>query len=272
MENNTTAPESGTPAPIGADAVQQTTPAAQNEPTAFDLDENSLIRIKGQEKPVKFGEYGKSFQSQFTKASQRAAQLERELQAEREAKLKYEQQLKSGTPQQKEDPLADIRGKSYLTGEDTAAIVENLTGEIKQRDQILVAMAQKFQEMEKRLGVVYGNHTNQTFDSKVSKWVADAGYDVQAPGIKDLAQEIYLAYEGNDLDQEFPRIFTERMSQLEQFFEARKRQAVERNRRMPFVPGRGGAASPSKPLEFAGNASAREITEQMWPLMRESGT
>jgi hypothetical protein len=261
-------------APIGTEFAGNTSEPA-TEPAVIDIpDENALIRVKGSDKPVKYGEQIRGFQAAHTRAAQQAAQFQRELAAERALREKYEQErAKAQNPNQPQaDPLADLRGKSYLTGEDAASVVQNLTQELQQRDQVLMAMYKEIKDLRNKTGELYGNHTNQSFESKVTKWVGDAGFDVNAPGIKDIAQEIYLAYEGNDLDQEFPRMFAERMKQMEEFFEGRRRQAIERNRRMPFVPGRGGQGGPSKPLEFAGNASAREITDQMWPLMRESGT
>jgi hypothetical protein len=54
------------------------------------------------------------------------------------------------------------------------------------------------------------------------------------------------------------------MKQMEAMFEARKRQAVEKARRMPFVPGRGGQTGPSAPLQLKGNESSRQIADMLW--------
>src|SRR5690242_20616860 len=56
------------------------------EPTVYEVDDDTLIRPKGSDKPIKFSEHVKGFQANYTKAAQRAAQLERQLQ-EREQRL-----------------------------------------------------------------------------------------------------------------------------------------------------------------------------------------
>lgn len=270
MSIETTGAESGNNAPIGA-VPSEGTPSPSQDPQPIRLGSDALIQIEGQEKPVKFSDYTRGFQSQFTKASQRAAQLERELQAEREARQRFEQAQRGQQPQNspEQDLLAKLREKPYLSGEEAAEVVQSIVSQFGQRDKVLVAALQRMQEMNEKLGGLYQNHTQQSFSSKIDKWLTDSGY---GPDAREIAQEIYLAYEGDDLDQEFPRIFTERMKQLEAMFEARKRAAVEKARRMPFVPGRGGQASPSQPLQFKGNESPAQIAEALWQASHGADT
>lgn len=246
-----------------------TTPA---EPQVIDIpDENALVRVSGSDKPVKYSEIGRNFQAQFTKASQRAAQLERELAQEREARQRYENERQRAQQGQNQEPdiFAQLRELPYLSGEAAATVVQTISQQVRERDKVIYALANKIQQMDGRLGGLYENHTNQSFDTKINKWVTDLGY---GPEAAEIAKEIYLAYEGNDLDQEFPRIFQERMKQLENLFEARKRNALERARRQPFVPGQGGKAGPSAPLQVRGDMSPKEFAEQMFKSWDSPGT
>jgi hypothetical protein len=247
------------------------------EPQVIDIpDENALIRVKGSDKPVKYGEHVRGFQSQFTKASQRAAALERELQAERQQRQRYEQERQQAQRQTQQgggqnDVYGQLEQLAYLSGPDAVGVLRHIESSISQRDRIILGMAQQMKAMQDRLGGLYETHTNNSFESKIGKILQDNGLDPQAYG--DIAKEIYLAYEGDDLDAEFPRIFTDRINQLRRAFEAEKAAAVARNRQNRFVPGKGGVAGPSKPLQLKANASAAEIADQLWDSMQDgSGT
>jgi hypothetical protein len=263
----------GVDASGGNDLAGQSTDS-QQEPQIYDLpDENALVRVKGSDKPVKYSEIGRNFQAQWTKEAQRRAQLERELQTEREQRQRFEQERqRAGQNQNQPDPLASLRERPYLTGEEAATVVQGIVEQVKERDKYIGALYKKLQEVEKRFGGMYESHTNSAFDSKINKWVSELGYDPQAEGVSDIAKEIYLAYEGNDLDQEFPQIFANRMKQIESFFEARKKSQLEKARRQPFIPGRGGQAGPSSPIQLKPNASPREIADMLWNGGDGSGT
>jgi hypothetical protein len=125
------------------------------------------------------------------------------------------------------------------------------------------------QQMEQRLGGLYETHTTSAFDAKIAKWLQDGGYPAE---YGDLAKEVYLAYEGDDLDVEFPRIFAERVEQVERAFEARRQKKLSEARRGVFVPGKGGQAGPSKPIQFKGNESSKEIADALFATFAENGT
>lgn len=257
------------------DNAGQTSAGAPAEPSVIDLDENALIRIKGQEKPVKFGEYSRGFQSQFTRASQKAAQLQRELEQERQARQRYEQERQRAAQQggqAQPDVYAKLRELPYLTGEEAVGVVQSIGREIQQRDYIMAAALKELQGLKKLVSGLHESSSDAQFESKIGKFLADAGYDAQHEGLRDLAKEIYLAYEGDDLDYEFPRIFGERMTQIEKFFEARRQAASSKARSNPFVPGRGGVATPSKPLQMNPAASPKEVVDQLWEQLQAAGT
>lgn len=263
--------DSGQVASSTTDQVDQVTGSTQNEPEFIDLtDENRLIKIKGSDKPVKFGEHVRNFQSQWTKEAQKRAALERTL-AEREAKLQQleaaQRQAQQG--QQQGDVYQALRQLPYLSGEDAVGVVQAIAGQIQERDKVLIQALNKIKSLEGVVKTINQSYVTNGFESKIDRWLTENGWPSD---LKDLAKEVYLAYEGDDLDQEFPRIFSARVDQMRKAFEAERQAKIRASKPQPFVPGQGGKASPSKPLQFKADASAREIAEQMWPLFQEKET
>lgn len=267
-------------APIGADPAQTAPPAASAgstggqtpsaEPTTFDVSDDTLIRVKGSDKPVKFGEHVRGFQSQFTKASQKAAELQRQLEA-RDQRIKEieaaQQQAQRGQADQ--DVFAELRQLPYLSGSDAVEVVQSIGQQIHQRDMVLMAALKKIEGLERVVGGLNQNHSLGAFDNKIKSWLSDWGYPPEA---ENLAKEIYLAYEGDDLDQEFPQIFQSRWAEIEKIVEARRQAKINAARKQPFVPGRGGETRPSKPLEMKGDLSPRDVADQLWEQLHQSGT
>lgn len=244
------------------------TPAGNNtpspaEPSVIDANDDTLIRVKGSDKPVKFGDHVRGFQSQFTKASQEAARYKKEVAdyKEKVAALERARSQPAQPQNQTPDVFAQLEALPYLDGKHAAEVVRNIGAQIGQRDQVLIAALKQIQQLKGIVGELHGNHTNQSFEAKIGKWVADGGYD---PGYTDLAKEIYLAYEGDDLDSEFPQIFKARVEQMEKLFDAKRQAAIRGARKPAFVPGKGAVVGPSKPLEVKADASAREIADMFW--------
>lgn len=240
-------------------------------PTAIELKEDSLVRIPGVDKPVKWTDHVRGFQSQATKASQRAAQLERTLQEREAAIQRYEQQqrqIQQQTQGSQGDPLAELASAPYVTGAQTAEIVRGLVGELQQRDQFLMGLMQAVKKIQGVVGGLNETHTMSSFDSKINNWLKEGGY---SEDYADLAKEIYLAYTGDDLDSEFPQIFKARVEQIEGAIERKRRAAVEAARRAPFVPGKGGEARPSKPLTLNPRNTARQDAEELWEQINGGG-
>jgi hypothetical protein len=262
----------------GADASLDTSTQALEQsttqaPTPLELADDALIKVKGSDKPVKFGDHVRGFQSQFTKASQRAAQLERQLQ-ERETRLQQlEQERQAAARQQQAGGQGDIyeslRQLPYLDGETAVKVVQGIAGQIQQRDQILLGALNQLKSLQGVVQQLHQTHVGSSFEQKIDKWFGDNGWD---PAFKDLAKEVYLAYEGDDLDVEFPNIFSNRLSAIEKAIEARKSAAVQKAKQNRFVPGKGGVTGPSKPLEFKGDASAKDIADQLWNQFQGSDT
>jgi uncharacterized protein YukE len=240
-----------------------------NDP--LDIDENRLIRIKGSDKPVKFGDHVRTFQSQWTKAAQEAARLKQALtQRDQELqRIRNAAQGNQGNGQgQSEDVLSKLKALPYLSGEQAVEVVSQIGDQIKQRDMITLALLKQVQTMKNQLGQVYGNYQTAGFDSKISRFME------QEKIPKELAQrvkELYTAYEGDDLDQEFPAILRGWYEDINKVLDA-NRQAAVRAARNPFLPGKGGNGSPSKPLTFKGNESPKAITDALWNSFGETET
>lgn len=254
----------------GSEGVAADTSA---EPAVVDIPgDDALVKYPGAEKPVKFKEI-RNFQAQWTREAQRRAEIERKLQ-EREAQIqRYEQERQRAArqPQQSGQPdvFEALRQLPYLDGETAVGVVQGIQREIAMRDQAMLMMAQQMRKMQQQFGSIHENHSNAAFDAKINKWLTEGGYPQE---YADLAKEVYLAYEGDDLDYEFPQIFAERVSQIEKAIEAKRAREIAAQRQNRFVPGKGGQVGPSKPLTFKGNESPKEITDALFSLMHEPGT
>lgn len=266
----------GGAAPIGTEPSGGGTPTPA-EPSIIDVDDNALIRVKGSEKPVKFGDHVKGFQSQFTKASQEAARLKSALQ-EREARIQqFERERQQAAQRQNEgqnqgqgnDMLAQLRELPYLSGEQAVGVVQAISQQIQQRDQILLGALKTIQKLQGVVGGLHESHSTSAFDGKINRWLTEGDYP---PEIADWAKEVYLAYEGDDLDSQFPEILRSRWEQLNKVMEGRKAAQVAAARKSPFVPGRGGNANPSKPLEIKGDSSSRDLADQLFGMFAGSDT
>lgn len=239
-----------------------------NEPQALDVTDDTLIRIKGIDKPVKFADHVKGFQANFTKASQRAAQLERELAARDQRLQQYEREKAQAARQgQSNDMLAAIKELPYLSGNDAAEVVQAIAQQLQQRDQITMRALQEIKALRDIVGGLRNESVNGQFESKINRWLTEGNYPQEAA---DLAKEIYLAYEGDDLDQDFPRIFKERWDQINRIIDAQRAQKLASARKVPFVPGKGGVSGPSRPIEVPANAAPKDVADLLWEAMGNS--
>lgn len=249
----------------GTDSQQATTDSSA--PDVYDLtDGERLIRVKGSDKPVKFSDHVRGFQSQFTKASQEVSRLKQQI-AERDRQIQahqqavQQQQSQPSNTQNSNDVYGQLRALPYLSGERAAEVIEGISGQFQQRDQILLAALKQMQQMQKIVMNLQENHTGAAFDAKISNWLKEGNYP---DGLNDWAKELYLAYEGDDLDQEFPNILAKRWSEVQKAIEASKAAKVNAARKVPFIPGKGGNTGPSKQLEIKPDASPSEIADLLW--------
>ncbi len=267
---------------VGFEPAGDATPDTTSTPTPIELKNDSFVKIPGQEKPVQFDKWYRGLQGELTRKSQAVSSLtERVSQAESKINDmggKYSQaldQIKSLTASgriDKQDALEAVKQLPYLTGEQAAQLVGQLkqelggvSGALTKRDEAILLLAQITQEMRTQLGQFTQGKASQDFDSKIKGFVKDAGY---GDDLVDFAKELYLAYEGDDLDQEFPSILANRVKSLQTSFASQQKKAAAAAKPRPWVPGKGGNASPSQPLrnKFA-KASPKEITDSLWDTL-----
>ena len=261
----------------GVGAGGNTPAGGLNAPNVIDLAEDSMVRLPGQKDPVKYGDYYRNFQSQFTKKSQEAAAAAKRsaaLEAQHaEATRRLQAYEQAQGRQQQPNPTADLTAKlkslSYLSGEDAAGVVNHLMQQfstqeqaLEKRDLAIGLLYKRLQEMGTQFQGIQSRHTQSDFDSKITKYVSDLGLPVESA---ELAKEIYLAYEGDDLDTEFPNILRNRWEQIQNIVKKQNQSRIEAARNKPFVPGKGGSASPSNRLQNMAKMSAKQIADELWP-------
>ena|SRR3990167_1148215 len=259
-------------------------------PQPVDITDDTLIRVAGQKDPVKYGELYKNLQGDYTKKSQAVADAERKLaeqragwDKERSAQETYLKSLAAQLLQRQQQgqqrPGGDYRSKlaskQYLSGGDAAEMFDQVGGgmstivqAITERDQVITALYQKLQGLEQVVTQLGGAHTNQSFEQKIGGWVKSLGLPEEAT---QLAKEIYLAYEGDDLDNEFPNILRERWDATVNLINSLNQKKVEQSRQSPFkLAGRGGNTSPEKLIGLKGHENAKDTADKLWDAMHTS--
>lgn len=256
-------------------------PASPSAPSVLDISDDSMVRLPGAKDPVKYSDWYRRFQSEFTKRSQQASQLQQQLEqsqrtiAERDAAIQRFQRPQGPQADPNGELINQIKSLSYLKGEDAVGMINHINGQIQQRDQqnqqavlAIALMYKQMQAMESRLGELHDRSSQGDFSGKMTNYVKSMGLPEEAV---DLATEIYLAYTGDDLDQEFPTILRNRWEQIQNLVRLSDRKRAQEARQQTFVPGRGGQGSPSKPLSMAGK-SAAERADILWESLQGSDT
>ena len=268
---------SGNPGAQPTPSIGGANPAPSSAPSVLDISDDSMVRLPGAKDPVRYSDWYRRFQSEFTKRSQAASEAQRQLaDAQRAIQERDAALQRFRTPQgQPADPNGDlvnsIKSLSYLKGEDAVKVIEHITNQLGQRDQksqqMMLAMSLMYkqqQEMAQRLNDVHSRSTQGDFKTKMTGYVQTLGLPAEAV---DLATEVYLAYTGDDLDEEFPTILRNRWEQVQNLVRQADRKRVDEARRAPFLPGKGGQGSPSKPLSMAGK-SAAERADILWDSLQ----
>lgn len=269
---------------VGGNEPTNIEPNTPTEPAPISLTDDSFVLAPGRDKPVKYGELFRGFQSDYTKKQQALARERAEWEGSKRTeegelrKLATEllsRQRQSSSPNT--DPTASmlekLRQVQYLSGADAAQLFEHLQGNLggqsqalQQRDQVIQGMHNYIQNLAKEVQQLKGTYTTQSWEGNLKGVVKQLGYPDEAI---DLAKEIYLAYEGDDLDAEFPSILRNRWEQLQNLFDSRRKAAVDAARKKPFdgIPKRGGAGSAANPLGLKGNENAKDTADKLWNMM-----
>lgn len=258
-----------------------------------DFSENDLVRVPGMAEPVKYGDLHKRLQADYTKKTTEAARMRQQLEKERQewqsSRAKEEENLKRLATEllaqsrgqgggQGNDLYAKLEGMNYLDGKTAAQLFkdlqENGVGSIKtqlqERDNVIRALYSQVVQLNNTVNGLQGNYKNNSFESLIDRTLKEKGLPPEA---KDFAKEVYLAYEGDDLDDEFPTILENRWNQLTGLFNASQKARVEAAKKKPFpIPGRGGNGTAGKPLDMLkGHESAKKTTDVLWDMIQASG-
>lgn len=273
--------------PLGTELSGGEATSVAEAPTPIDIGDDTLVRIPGQEEPVKYGELYKRQQADYTRKTQQHAKAvadwqrqrgQQEAQARsREAELKQLtatllQHQQAGNPNSPQNAMAQLAARPYVDGRTFAQTLQEIRDKgfgtvaqaIKERDSRVEAMGAQINELSKLVQRVQGTHVNSQFDGKITKWLGDLGLPPEAA---DFAKEVYLAYEGDDLDEQFPDILKNRWDQISNL-QNKARQAKVQAAKSSIFPTQGGQGVAGETLGLKGNESAKQTADKLWDLMQ----
>jgi len=278
------------PAPVGA-GMNDAGGAGTGTPgsDAVALSPESYIRVPGQDRPVKYSDFINGYVSKadFTRAQQRiAAERDAAQKSAKDTEAKFANaarqvlaRLGQGgqgnaqpAPNSLQAVLGQLEAQPYVDGPTAAGLFRNLiesnvlplANAIKQRDQVLDLLYKRLQALDGNVSTLRNRTTNEEFMGRLAKVRGELALP-EDPVVGEFLQDIYLSYEGEDLDQEFPRMAKERFDALRTLFrEMDRREADEARNARVGIPGKGGAATPGKPLR-RGFLSPAQIADELWP-------
>lgn len=258
----------------GADAG-----AVSTTPSVIELSDDSLVKFPGSDKPTKYGEWSRDFQAKHTKANQDRSRFEKDLSARdaelrsaREEMERYRAALGQPSQREKPDPGAAFQDLPYVKGQEAAQLARQVQAEFDRRDkdqqtllQVTKLIASKLAETQQALDSVKGRFATSDFQTKISKYQKELDLPEEAG---EFLQELYSAYEGEDLDQEFPNIARKRWEQLSALVRTQDKKRLDAARQKHFTPGKGGQGTPSKPLDMS-RMTPKEIADTVFPSLSE---
>lgn len=251
------------------------------------LAEESMVTLPGQSKAVKFGDWHREFQSNFTRAAQERAQAQKELAELRgwregaEAELnRYRQAHQPPDPSIERTKamgqlLNKLRGQSYLKGSEAADLVEAIREELGGVGQgstrqlmALRLLAKQNQDLQKSVQALNKQQVESQHQARLGKVRTELGIPEE---LTEWLDDVYRAYEpGEALDREFPNIAKQRWEQIQNAYKAMEKARIDEARKGLKLPGKGGTGIPSKELDFAGK-TPDEIADALFPLVSGTG-
>lgn len=257
-------------------------------PTTVDLTDDSLIRHPAYKDPVKFSDLSKRFQADYTRKTTDFARQKEQYENEHKSRLaqveQKEQYLRNlaATLLQRQEAagrgnsvLDEIKSLPYIDGETAYKLLSQIQNEgfggvtqaIQQRDQVIKHLYNQISELSKVVQGLNSARVDQSFDGKIRNYVKQLDLPEEA---FDLAKEIYLAYEGDDLDQEFPSILQKRWESVANAIRTIDKKRIESAKpTKPFpIAGKGGQGSPSKGARgLKGSENAKQTADFLWDVL-----
>lgn len=251
------------------------------------LSDDTLVTWGGAKEPVKYGDLSRRLQAEYTRRQQAASKLQKQLEAERKTFQNEQRQERARLEQLAASMLAQRGGqgggqgewlkqlasKEYLSGADAAQLFGaiqqqgfgSVTKAFEQRDAIIKTMYNVVMQQQAAIRQLTGRTSQADLDNKLTGFVKSAGYDPE--DYNEFARELYHAYEGEDLDNEFPEILKRRISQVQAALEKQKRAKVEAARKPSFpIPGKGGQGM-GKPGGLSGRESSKQTADALWAML-----
>lgn len=290
-------------APIGASVSESTPVEAVDQQTGsntettdstgvnpVDLTDDTPVRWVGEKEPIRYGDLAKRLQAAETRKNQAFSKQQREFarqQEEWKRQVAEERQRletlassiltqRANTGQPQDEFISTLQAQPYIDGKTAAKIVQELkekgiggvTQQIAERDRVIQYLANQLQTIQRDVQGLRGTYASQAFDGKIRNWVKQLDLPEEAV---EFAKELYSAYEGEDLDDEFPGILERRWGQLQGMFTQQQRAKVEASRKRPFtLPGRGGNGVPSQNIGLTGRESPRDAADKLWALIQNA--
>jgi hypothetical protein len=181
-----------------------------------------------------------------------------------------QQQQQGHGQQQQTDRFGNVREMPYVDGQTLVQTLEQMRQDLaqagvqpQQLQQVTSAMnllMRQNADLKKQVEGITTDRRMGDFESTIEKTRQQFKLPEHSG---EWLKDIYLSYEpGPDLDREFPNIVRERLESLRKTVRDLDRQEASAARAARF-PGRGGAVSPSGPLqeEFK---PAREVAKELW--------
>lgn len=248
MDITSTGSEAAAPVNTGAANTGSVDTAAQGSSTApLSLSDDALVNIPGRDKPVKFGEWRRGLEGEYTKAKQTLSQLTPEVERLRQKQAEWErQQGQANRPDPNRELLGKLEQLKYLDGGAAKELAEYFQNQLSTRDQVLGMALKALGQVRGQVNTLAGSAGEQAHAAKISRFVKEGGYGEE---LNDVAQTVYAAYEGADLDEQFPGILKSHVEAIEKYIRARDKKALEKAReRTAWVPGKGTSVTPGQPL------------------------
>lgn len=255
-----------------------------------DISDDTMVRVPGQDDPVKYGDLYKRLQADHTRKTTDAArardQLSKERQQLHQSHSQKENQLRQLTSQLLQmqnqrnnggtDVLAELEKRDVLDGRTAAHLMRAIQDQgfgsvataMQQRDQTIQQLGAQLTKINEVVRKLASERSNTSFDGKITGWLKDLGLH---ENYADLAKEVYLAYEGADLDNEFPEILRKRVEQVQKLIRsADKQKAADARGAMFKFPGKGGQGSAARGVGLKGNETSSQVADRIWDALQAS--
>jgi hypothetical protein len=253
-----------------------------------DISDDTMVRVPGQDDPVKYGDLYKRLQADHTKKTTAAARARDQLAVERQDlhsnHRQKEQQLQQLTTQllamrnqgQNAGPdyLSELEGREIMDGRTVAQLMRAIQDQgfgsvakaMEARDGVISQLGAQLTKVNEVVRRLASERSDTSFDRKISGWLKDLNLD---DNFTDLAKEVYLAYEGDDLDDEFPEILRSRIDQVRGLFRSADKRRVDEARSAKFkFPGKGGQGSAAQAGGLKGSETSAQVADRLWEAMQ----